>query len=232
MVLGLLYVIGRGGRVGGVGKGGSGGGGVGGGGGGIEPTTLLLVGVVLALVLGSATTLVQQFMPNGQVGGARFVAGSLSDEVRWGQLAIAGPAVLLCVLGGVWLGRAMDAASLGDDEARSVGVNLARLRVWLFVLSGVMTAAAVVIAGPLGFIGLVCPHAVRLLAGSGGAWPAHRPLVVGSALAGVVLVCGADVLVKVLEGPTGRLPLGVLTTLVGGPVFVLLLRSLRRGRLA
>ena len=104
-------------------------------------------------------------------------------------------------------------------QALSTGVPIARLRIALFLLSGVLTAVAVVLAGPVGFVGLVCPHIVRLLAG-----PAHRTLVLGSALAGATLIVAADAAVKAVNLGGGRMPIGVITALVGGPVFIVLLR--------
>ena len=98
-------------------------------------------------------------------------------------------------------------------------MSVARLRVVLFILAGALTANAVVLAGPVGFVGLVCPHVVRLLAGV-----THRTLLIGSALAGAALVIGADAAVKSINLASGRMPIGVITALVGGPVFILLLR--------
>jgi iron complex transport system permease protein len=91
--------------------------------------------------------------------------------------------------------------------------------------AGVLTAGTIILAGPVGFVGLVCPHAARMLLG-----PGHRALVVGAALAGVALVVGADAVVKAMPGPAGRVPVGIVTSLVGGPVFLMiLLRSRRDG---
>ncbi|MEL6797692.1 MAG: iron chelate uptake ABC transporter family permease subunit, partial [Planctomycetota bacterium] len=111
--------------------------------------------------------------------------------------------------------------SMGDDEATSVGVSIRGLRVWLFVVSGVLTAMSVVVAGPIGFVGLVVPHAARLMLG-----PDHRVLVVASALLGGAVIVAADAMVRSIELPTGRLPVGVVTALLGGPVFILMLRSM------
>ena len=122
-------------------------------------------------------------------------------------------------------GPLVDGAAFSDDEAHSMGVPLGRLRLGLFTVSGVMTAACVVLAGPIGFVGLVCPHVVRLLIG-----PTHRGLAVGSAIAGAAMLVLADVLVEVVVVRTGRLPIGVLTAMIGGPVFLVLLRREMRGR--
>lgn len=193
----------------------------------VEPVSLILVGVIVSLVCGAGTTLVGHLLPDGGIAASRLLMGALSDEVAltspalWGVgAAVAGGLAL-----GACLGPAMDAASLGEDEARSVGVRLGALRLTLFLAASVLTAGAVVLAGPIGFVGLVCPHAVRLLAG-----PSHRPLVLGAALAGAALVVGADILVRLVELRSGRLPISVLTALAGGPLFIVLLRREMAGR--
>src|SRR5205085_2791747 len=148
--------------------------------------------------------------------------GSLSEETSSGVLGLVAAGVGLGLIAGAALGPAMDVAALGDDEARSSGLGLARLRIGLFMLAGALTAGSVVLAGPVGFVGLVCPHIVRLSAG-----PSHRSLVLGSALAGGALVVGADALTKALSLDQGRMPIGILTALLGGPVFIVLLRRER-----
>jgi iron complex transport system permease protein len=120
---------------------------------------------------------------------------------------------------GIALGRSLDAACLSDDEARSVGVPLGWLRVTLFLAAGILTAATVSLTGPIAFVGLVAPHAARLLVG-----PRHATLALGSALAGAALLLAADSARQLLEIGGGRLPVGVLTAVIGGPVFLLLLR--------
>ena len=130
---------------------------------------------------------------------------------------------MLVGLGVLWrLGPAMDASTFSDVEARSVGVELDRLRVVLFVVASVLAAGAVVLAGPVAFVGLICPHGARLLLG-----PGHRGLLVGAGLLGASLILVADtsaVLIDRVYG-VGLLPIGVFTAVVGGPVFVLMLRS-------
>ena len=187
----------------------------------IDPLRLILVGVVVSIICGAGSNLVMHLMPDrGVAMAARWLLGSLHDDVGWVWALGIGGATLCAVAVSAWAGPAMDAASLGDEEAASVGVPLPGLRVSLYFLSGALTAGTVALAGPIGFVGLICPHAVRLIAG-----PSHRALVVGSALAGGALLVGADALVRVVDFGAGRVPIGVLTTLVGGPVFLLLLRK-------
>jgi iron complex transport system permease protein len=118
------------------------------------------------------------------------------------------------------MGRAMDAATLGDDEARSIGLAIGPLRLSLFFLAGALTSVAVALAGPIGFVGLIAPHAARLVLG-----PRHAALVVGAALVGVTLLVAGDVVSQIIAVSGGRMPVGVFTALIGGPAFIWLLRS-------
>jgi iron complex transport system permease protein len=187
----------------------------------IEPVSLVLIGVIVSVVCGAATMLLAFLRTDQGLDVARWMVGSISDDlIGWPVWAVGGVTLVGIALG-AGFGRAMDVAALGDDEALSSGVNIATLRLALFVLSGVLTAAAVVLAGPIGFVGLVCPHVVRLLAG-----PGHRAVVIGAALAGATLVVLADAAGKAVAVWTmhGRVPIGIITALVGGPVFIGLLR--------
>lgn len=190
----------------------------------IEPVTLILVGVVVSILCGAMGALIKQLMPDGGFAVSRLLVGRLSDDLSttmiWGVLAV----MVGCAAIGAWLGPAMDAAAMSDEEAQSVGVPIGRLRAMLFVLAGIMTAGTVVLAGPIGFVGLVVPHAARLMLG-----PGHRLLVIASALLGAVSILIADAGVRLMPMTTGRLPIGVVTALVGGPIFLwMLYRSVRR----
>ena len=187
----------------------------------IDPLSLVLVGVVISAVFGALSLFILHLLPPGKMALLMYwMMGRLSDDRGW-PLVIT--ICLLSVAGTVvstLLGRSLDAMSLGDDEAISLGLPLYRLRSVLLVLSGLLTAGAVVLAGPIGFIGLISPHLVRLTTG-----PAHRRLVVGSALLGSVIVLSADSIVNSFRLSGGRLPIGIFTALVGGPVFLWILRS-------
>lgn len=190
----------------------------------LDPIALVLVGVAISIVASAGTKLVQQLLPDQGMNAGRYLMGIIREETPIRELWWTGAVAAAGLALGVVCGRAMDASALGDDEARSVGVPVRALRLALFLGSGVLTAASVVLAGPVGFVGLVCPHVVRMLAG-----PGHRVLVVGAALAGAVMVIGCDTLVRVIDVGTGQLPIGVLTSLIGGPVLIGLLRRERRG---
>ncbi len=186
----------------------------------VEPVSLILTGVIVSILCGAVTMLLANLLGEPGFRVARWSIGALSEDTSDAALAIVGAGVAVGLCAGLYLGPAMDVASLSDDEARSSGVGLGRLRVVLFILAGALTAGAVVLAGPVGFVGLACPHLVRLLAG-----PSHRVLLLGSAITGAALVVGADALTKAIAPfGSGLIPIGVLTALIGGPVFIVLLR--------
>lgn len=186
----------------------------------IEPVRLILVGVVFSVMAGAGSMLLRHLMPDrGMIAAERWLLGSINDDVSTRWLLGVGVATVAGIVIGALLGRSMDAATLEDDEARSVGVRLQRLRVTLYLIAGALTAGAVSLAGPIGFVGLICPHAARLVGG-----PRHRPLVVASACAGAALVVGADAAVRLAPTEIGRIPIGVLTALLGGPAFLIVLR--------
>lgn len=190
----------------------------------IDPVTLVLIGIVVSIMCAAASMFFEQLLPDQGAAARRWLLGSLRDDVTKKQLWIAGVTTLVATGVGFWLGPAMDAASLEEDEARSVGVRLGLLRAILFVSSGVLAAASVTLAGPIGFVGLVCPHVVRLAAG-----PAHRPLVIGAALLGAALIIASDTMVKTIYLGSGRLPINVITSLLGGPCLIYMLRRQFRG---
>lgn len=190
----------------------------------LDPISLLLVGVIVSTICGALIMFVQHLVPAGLRGDlTTWMMGHIRERVEAATLIGAGALSVVGVAVAMILGRAMDAATLGDDEARSVGLALGPLRIGLFLLASALTAVTVALAGPIGFVGLVAPHAARLILG-----PKHTVLVLGAALVGVVLVVGSDTARQALDFGGGRMPIGIFTALIGGPAFIWLLRSSRR----
>ncbi|WP_240770212.1 iron ABC transporter permease [Nocardioides sp. GY 10127] len=148
--------------------------------------------------------------------------GSLNGA-RWAQVAVVAPMVGAGLLAALALARPLDLLALGDRAARHVGVDVERLRLVAVVVVAVLTAGAVAFCGVVSFVGLVVPHLVRLVAG-----PGHRFLLPASALGGALLLVLADLGARTLIS-YADLPLGMLTSLVGGPFFFWLLRRARAG---
>ncbi len=186
----------------------------------IHPVSLILVGVVISVICGAAIEFIQQLLPDrGWTVAMQWRLGAISDDLSWTFILIAAAMTLVLVGVSVALAPALDAMSLGDDEAIAVGTPLGQVRMICFGIAGILATIAVAVAGPIGFVGLICPHVVRVLAG-----PSHRSLLIGAALAGPCLVIAADVLVRAIDLGAGRMPIGVLTAMVGGPLFLLLIR--------
>ncbi len=187
----------------------------------LDPVSLVLVGVIVSAICGALIMLLQHLVPAGLHGEiTRWMMGRIPENTPTASLVLVGGLSVAGVAIGTAMGRAMDAATLGDDEARSVGLALGPLRVWMFLLAGALTAGAVALCGPIGFVGLIAPHAARLVLG-----PHHTSLVLGAALAGIILVVGADVARQTIDLGAGRMPIGVFTALIGGPAFIWLLRT-------
>lgn len=187
----------------------------------LDPVSLVLIGVIVSSICGAGIMFFQHLVPTGLRGQfTLWLMGNIHEGIDRISLIVAAILTVIGLFVGVKMGRAMDAATLGDDEARSVGLAVGPLRFWMFALAGALAAVTVAIAGPIAFVGLVAPHAARLLLG-----PRHAALVIGAMLAGIVLIVGSDVARQALDFGGGRMPIGVLTALIGGPAFIWLLLS-------
>ncbi len=189
----------------------------------------LLTGFILSSlflsVLGLLTSLAQESWELGRAVVAFTLGGVETKGAR--HVALALPLVLAGSGAALGWGRHLDALLSGEDEAASLGVDVAAVRRWVITWSATLTAAAVAVGGNLGFVGLVVPHALRPLVGV-----SHRRLVPAALVGGAVFVAWADVLTRLVPAKSA-VPLGVVTGLVGAPVFLTLLaRAHRDGRLA
>lgn len=188
--------------------------------GAIDPTALVLTGIIVSLTFGAVTTLFQSLLPDrGMAMFTRWVMGTIRTDTKWSEIVWLSGVTVVGTMGAWWLGPRMDAMMLSDDEACSVGVRIGAVRTGMLMLAGLLTAGAVVLAGPIGFVGLVAPHAARLLVGH-----THRGLVLATALAGAALLVWGEALVALLRFRTGQVPVGVVTALIGGPVFIVLFK--------
>jgi iron complex transport system permease protein len=182
---------------------------------------LLLSGVALNALLGAGTsflltTTAGHFEVNAQI--LFWLMGGLESR-SWEHVWMGVPPILAACLLLLPLGRGMDLLSLGEQSAQSLGVDVRRLRLQLIVLSTVLTALATAVAGIVGFVGLVVPHVLRLAFG-----PDHRRLLPYSMLGGAAFLLACDLITRTF--PLG-LRLGVVTSLIGGPFFLWLLRRPR-----
>lgn len=197
-------------------------------GGGASPTRLVLAGSAVSLALYALTTVVLLLFAQETTGLYAWGSGSLS-QIGFDAVAGTGPAVAIGIAALVVLGGRLDILGLGDDTAAVLGVSVRRTRLVVVLLAVALAAAAVIVAGPIGFVGLCAPAAVRIVAPLVPGLHRHRLLVPMSALAGVGVVLGADVVVRaVLGGQAGvEVPTGVVTTVFGAIVLVLLAQRFR-----
>lgn len=185
--------------------------------------TLILAGIAISALAGALTALVLNLSPNpfAAMEIMFWMMGSLADR-SFVHVAIAAPFVAV----GAWLmlgvGRGLDALTLGEDAAASLGLPLDRLRLRLVLGVAAAVGASTAVAGSVGFVGLVVPHLLRPLVGA-------RPsaLLPASALGGAAMVLAADIAVRLIL-PGRGLQLGVLTALVGAPLFLRLIFRTRR----
>ena len=186
------------------------------------PTRLLLTGVVLAAGFSAATTLLLALSPDQNLRGMLFwLMGDLSFAYEPGRSLLVLATLVAC---GMLAARHLNVLSRGELQAAIVGMPVKGFRYLLFGAASLATALSVTTVGVIGFIGLVVPHLVRLVAGSD-----HRIVVPASALAGGTLLVIADTLARTLLAPR-QLPVGALTAAIGVPLFLILMSKSRRSR--
>lgn len=186
--------------------------------------TLLLSGLALNAIAGAGIGFFSHVASDTALRSVTFwMFGSLG-KVGWAEIAVAAPLLVLPLILIPRDARALDALLLGEAEAGHLGVDVERLKRRLTFLVVLAAGSAVALAGIVAFVGLIVPHLVRLWAG-----PGHRGLLPASALLGALLLTLADTAARVVLSPT-ELPIGILTALVGGPFFFLLLLR-RRGEI-
>lgn len=185
------------------------------------PATLILAGVAVSALLTSAQTYLQQQASTQSIAQVYiWLLGSLASA-NWHSVGIIAPYVVVCAGLCLGAGRALDVLSVGDDEARSLGLSVRHIRLVVIGAASLGTAAVVSAAGLIGFVGIIVPHVVRLVVGS-----SYRRILPLSLLLGAAFLVGADTVARTVMAPS-ELPLGVITALVGAPVFVFIL-SVRR----
>lgn len=186
--------------------------------GGLTPLRLVLTGTVLgsAFAAFSSYLVFRSSDPAAAQSVLFWLLGSLSGA-DWTRILLPATVVAVCAGALMLAANWLDALNLGPDAAASIGVPVRELRIALFILLAVLVGVLVAVSGGIGFVGLVVPHAARLLVG-----PRHRILLPTSALCGAIFLVAADAATRVLVRPT-EIPVGVLTGLIGAPAFLLLM---------
>jgi iron complex transport system permease protein len=188
---------------------------------GLSTTVLLLAGVTLNAFFSALILFVQYLSDFAQTFRAiRWLMGDL-DVAGYGSMLAAAPFLVVAFAAFAWLSRPLDLLTLGADAASSRGVNVAMAQRVAFFSASLATGAAVSVGGPIGFIGIIVPHLVRLVVGAG-----HRLVLPAATFFGATFLVLCDTLARTLLAPI-ELPVGIITALIGGPFF---LWMLLRGR--
>ena len=188
----------------------------------LDTASLLLAGVALSYTLAALTSFVMVFAREQMATVVFWMMGGLGSA-SWPYLAMVAPMFAIGAVLALVSTRELNLMLLGDERAGHLGLSVRRFKVAALAVASLLTAAAVAVAGLIGFVGLMVPHMVRLVVG-----PDHRILLPASLLGGATVLVLADVLARTVIAPV-EIPVGIVTALLGGPFFVwLLVRGERR----
>jgi iron complex transport system permease protein len=184
---------------------------------GLSTTVLLLAGVTLNAFFSALILFVQYLSDYAQTFRAlRWLMGDL-DVASYTPILAAAPLAAIAFGGFVWVARPLNVLSLGADAALSRGVDVERAQRVAFFSASLATGAAVSVGGPIGFIGIIVPHLVRLVVGAD-----HRIVLPASACVGAAFLVGCDAVARTVLAPL-ELPVGIITAVIGGPFFLWIL---------
>ncbi|MCL2607231.1 MAG: iron ABC transporter permease [Methanomassiliicoccaceae archaeon] len=188
---------------------------------GVPVTMLLLSGIAIGAFFSGLVSLLQYIMPEQQLGGVVFwLMGSLA-QCGWNEFRL----ILLPILFGsmilVLFSKDLNLLSLGDDQAKNLGVNVERTRVIILCATALVVAGAVSVSGVIGFVGLIVPHIIRMLIG-----PDHKLLLPMSLVGGAIFLVIVDTVSRMVI--TGGMPVGIITAILGAPFFLYILRTRKK----
>ncbi len=186
----------------------------------INVTRLLLIGVAVSMIMSGLTSTIKLSAPNslGLHNAEFWLSGSLASA-KWAYLKIPTIVLVCCITFLMINYRGLNLILLGEDSAVSLGLNTSLLQKQLIVVTSLMAGVTVAVSGTIGFVGLMVPHFTRILVGSN-----HRKVLPVSALLGGILVVWVDVIARLIIAPE-ELPVGVLTAIIGGPIFIIMLKK-------
>lgn len=187
-------------------------------GGMIPVTTLILAGVAMGSLFSAMVSYLITISGDKIHGIIFWMMGSFSSS-QWDEVKITWPIILIGIAVIFLFARALNIMQLGEEQAKQLGIDVEKVKIILLAVSTLITAAAVSFVGIIGFVGIIVPHAVRLIWG-----PDHRFLLPLSALVGAIFMILADIVARTLLAPT-EIPIGIITALCGAPFFLYLLRK-------
>ncbi len=186
----------------------------------INITKLLLIGVVISMIMGGLTSVIKLSAPNalGLHNTEFWLAGSLASA-RWEYIKLPFVVLIISICFLMVNYRGLNLILLGEDTAGTLGIDVRLLQKELIVIASLMAGVTIAVSGTIGFIGLMVPHFTRLIVGGD-----HKKVIPISAFLGGILVVWVDVVARTIIAPE-ELPVGVLTAIIGGPIFIFILRK-------
>lgn len=188
----------------------------------LSPVNLILSGIIVSSIFSAAITLIKNAAGENVSAIVGWMMGSLSST-QWDDIILITPIILISVVISFCFSNKLNILSIGDDEARYLGVDPQKLRLILLIASSLITAVCVAVSGIIGFVGLIVPHMLRLFLGAD-----NRKLIPLSMLLGGELLLASDTIARTIL--SREIPVGVITTLLGGPFFLYIFISKNRGR--
>ena len=189
----------------------------------LSTNTIILIGVIFSMFVSSITNLVTAFASDKVKNITFWTMGSLQGTsflnaaVLFAALLIFGGALLI-------MSRELNAFAIGEDNARNIGVNVRRVKLWVLICVSALIGVSVSIGGSIGFVGLVTPHIIRSITG-----PNHKRLLPACMFAGAIFLMLCDLISRILLSPI-ELPIGVVTSFIGSIVFVYIFYSIRKAK--
>ena len=190
----------------------------------IPVQSLILSGVIVSIALSGIMVFLISLSGNEVLHSATWWLWGSLEVSDTGLLAIVTAAVALCVIIIYALSQDLNAISIGEEEAVHLGIKIEAVKALVFILTSLMTACLVCICGMIGFVGLIIPHTVRLIVG-----PNHKVLIPASCLGGAAFMVICDTIARTSFRPT-EIPIGVITSIVGAPIFIILLKRNQKVR--
>lgn len=188
----------------------------------LDTASLLLAGIAISYTLSALTSFLMVFSRESMAAVVFWMMGGLTSA-SWPYVVVVAPMLLLGLTVPVLRSRDLNLMLLGDERAAELGLDVERFKLLVLAAGSLLTAAAVSVSGLIGFVGLMTPHAVRLVLG-----PDHKLLMPASVLGGAIVMVLADMIARTVLAPV-EIPVGIVTALAGGPFFVwLLVRGDRR----
>ncbi len=183
----------------------------------VSAASMLLMGIAVNALAGAAVGLFVYLADDAQLRSITFWSMGSLAPATWGWLSVTAPLIAVTVVGATLLARRLNALSLGEAEARHLGIGVDKLIRMTIILSSLAVGASVAVTGVIGFVGLIAPHIIRQIVG-----PDHRTVIPCSILLGAAMMPAADLVARTVVIPA-ELPIGIITALIGSPVFIWLL---------